>query len=33
MSMPVLQYNQTSRAGRQYFRLAEEILGMPTGGK
>ena len=33
MSMPVLQYNQTSRAGRQYFRLAEEILGMPSGSK
>lgn len=28
MSMPVLQYNKESRAGRQYFRLAEEILGM-----
>ena len=33
MSMPVLQYNQTSKAGRQYFRLAEEILGMQPGNK
>jgi chromosome partitioning protein len=33
MSMPVLQYNQTSRAGRQYFRLAEEVLGMHPGNK
>ena len=33
MSMPVLQYNQTSRAGRQYFRLAEEILGKQPGNK
>ncbi len=27
MSMPVLQYNQESKAGRQYLRLAKEILG------
>lgn len=27
MNMPVLQYNQKSRAGRQYLRLAKEILG------
>jgi len=27
MSMPVLQYNQESTAGRQYLRLAKEILG------
>lgn len=27
MSMPVLQYNQESKAGRQYLRLAREILG------
>ncbi|MEJ2661139.1 MAG: AAA family ATPase [Desulfobacteraceae bacterium] len=33
MSMPVLQYNQASKAGRQYFRLAEEILGMQSGNK
>jgi chromosome partitioning protein len=33
MSMPVLQYNQTSKAGRQYFRLAEEILGKQPGHK
>jgi chromosome partitioning protein len=33
MSMPVLQYNQASKAGRQYFRLAEEILGMQPGNK
>ena len=29
MSMPVLQYNQQSRAGRQYHRMAKEILGLP----
>jgi chromosome partitioning protein len=33
MSMPVLQYNKESKAGRQYFRLAEEILGMQPGNK
>jgi chromosome partitioning protein len=33
MSMPVLQYNQESRAGRQYLRLAEEILGLQPGSK
>jgi chromosome partitioning protein len=33
MSMPVLQYNQSSKAGRQYFRLSEEILGMQPGNK
>lgn len=33
MSMPVLQYNQSSKAGRQYFRLSEEILGMQRGNK
>jgi chromosome partitioning protein len=27
MSMPVLQYNKESRAGRQYLELAKEILG------
>lgn len=27
MSMPVLQYNKESRAGRQYLQLAKEILG------
>ncbi|MBI5062631.1 MAG: zinc-ribbon domain-containing protein [Desulfatitalea sp.] len=27
MSMPVLEYNQQSKAGLQYHRLAEEILG------
>jgi chromosome partitioning protein len=27
MSMPVLQYNKESRAGRQYLKLAKEILG------
>lgn len=27
MSMPVLQYSQESKAGRQYLRLAREILG------
>jgi chromosome partitioning protein len=27
MSMPVLQYSQESTAGRQYLRLAKEILG------
>lgn len=27
MSMPVLQYSQESKAGRQYLRLAKEILG------
>lgn len=32
MNMPVLQYNQKSRAGRQYLRLAKEILGeLPAG--
>jgi chromosome partitioning protein len=30
MSMPVLQYNQESKAGRQYLRLAKEILGQPN---
>ncbi len=29
MSMPVLQYNQKSKAGRQYLKLAKEILGQP----
>ena len=29
MSMPVLQYNQQSKAGRQYHRLAREVLGQP----
>jgi chromosome partitioning protein len=33
MSMPVLQYNQASKAGRQYFRLAEEILGRQPSNK
>lgn len=33
MSMPVLQYNKESKAGRQYFRLAEEILGMQPGNR
>ncbi len=28
MSMPVLQYNKESRAGRQYLNLAKEILGL-----
>ncbi len=33
MSMPVLQYNQESTAGRQYLRLAKEILGqLPENG-
>ena len=27
MSMPVLQYNQESKAGRQYLQLAKELLG------
>ena len=27
MSMPVLQYNKDSKAGRQYLNLAKEILG------
>lgn len=27
MNMPVIQYNQQSKAGRQYLRLAKEILG------
>ncbi|MDA8142209.1 MAG: ParA family protein, partial [Desulfobacteraceae bacterium] len=27
MSMPVLQYNQQSKAGLQYHRLAKELLG------
>ena len=27
MSMPVIQYNKESRAGKQYLRLAREILG------
>lgn len=27
MSMPVLEYNQQSKAGRQYHRLAKEMLG------
>ena len=27
MSMPVLQYNQQSKAGLQYHRLAKEVLG------
>lgn len=32
MNMPVLQYNQQSKAGRQYLRLAKEILGqLPKG--
>ena len=26
MSMPVIQYNKDSRAGKQYLRLAKEIL-------
>ncbi|RJQ85278.1 MAG: chromosome partitioning protein ParA [Desulfobacteraceae bacterium] len=29
MSMPVLEYNQQSTAGRQYLNLAKEILGRP----
>ena len=29
LSMPVLQYNQQSKAGQQYLRLAREILGKP----
>jgi chromosome partitioning protein len=29
MSMPVLEYNQQSKAGRQYLRLAKEIMGHP----
>jgi chromosome partitioning protein len=33
MSMPVLQYNQESKAGRQYLRLAEEVLGLQPGSK
>ena len=33
MSMPVLQYNQESKAGRQYLRLAKEILGRPHDDK
>jgi len=33
MSMPVLQYNQQSKAGRQYLRLAKEILGQLPGSK
>lgn len=28
MSMPVLQYNKESRAGRQYLNLAKEMLGL-----
>lgn len=28
MSMPVLEYNQQSLAGRQYLRLGKEILGL-----
>ncbi len=28
MSMPVLQYNKESRAGRQYLNLAKEIVGL-----
>ncbi len=32
MNMPVLQYNQQSKAGRQYLRLAKEILGQLPGG-
>jgi chromosome partitioning protein len=28
MSMPVLQYNKESRAGRQYLSLAKEIIGL-----
>jgi len=27
MSMPVLEYNQESKAGRQYVRVAKELLG------
>ena len=27
MSMPVLEYNQQSKAGLQYLRLAKEVLG------
>lgn len=27
MNMPVLQYNQESKAGRQYLQLAKELLG------
>ena len=33
MSMPVLQYNQESKAGRQYLRLAKEVLGQPFSHK
>ena len=33
MSMPVLQYNQESRAGRQYLRLAKEILGRQNAAR
>jgi chromosome partitioning protein len=34
MNMPVLQYNQQSTAGRQYLRLAKEILGrLPGSGR
>ena len=28
MSMPVLQYNKESKAGRQYLSLAKEIVGL-----
>lgn len=30
MSMPVLEYNHQSMAGRQYLNLAKEILGQPV---
>jgi chromosome partitioning protein len=31
LCMPVLQYNQSSKAGEQYLLLAKEILGQPQG--
>lgn len=30
MSMPVLEYNRQSKAGRQYLDLAKELLGKPA---
>jgi len=27
MSMPAIQYSKESKAGKQYLRLAKEILG------
>ncbi|MEJ2038321.1 MAG: hypothetical protein P8X55_05230 [Desulfosarcinaceae bacterium] len=29
LCMPVLQYNQDSKAGQQYLQLAKEIIGQP----